>query len=147
MNNSADNTEVLGKWVAGGTFAWLAVYVPLETYVTWSIAGVAGFLHPSFILNVVGMSLMFWGGVAVRNRRPAGPAVAAIGWSWTAATFWRATSDRFWWVSQGHELWAGRVELWLAPALTALALGGLVMSMVLVFRTAGNMRPRSEQAG
>jgi len=27
-----------------------------------------------------------------------------IGWSWTAATFWRATADRFWSVSLGRGL-------------------------------------------
>jgi len=80
------------------------------------------------------MGLMLWGAIATRKRAPAGAAVLAIGWSWTAATFWRATSDRFWWVSLGHPLYAGPVELWLAPALTALAVAGLAASMVLVFR-------------
>jgi hypothetical protein len=141
--SSADDTKQLANWVSACTFTWLSVYVPLETYVTWSIAGVRGFLYSSFILNVVGMGLMLWGAVAVRLRRSTGPAVLAIGWSWTAATFWRATSDRFWWVSLGHELFAGRAELWLAPILTALALGGLAASMLLVFREARNATDRA----
>ena len=144
---TSNGTHRLALWVSACTFAWLAVYVPLETYLTWSIAGVRGFIHSSYILNVVGMSLMFWGAVWTRKRTPAGPALLAIGWSWTAATFWRATSDRFWWVSLGHPLYAGPIELWLAPALTALAVGGLVASMVLVFRQERSGGPRGEPAG
>ena len=83
------------------TFVWLLVYVPLETYITWSIAGLRGFGYSSYIMNVVGMGLMLWGAVSARRQQPFGPALLATGWSWTAATFWRATSDRYWWVSQG----------------------------------------------
>jgi hypothetical protein len=144
---TTNGTQRLAFWVCACTFAWLAVYVPLESYVTWSIAGVRGFIYSSYVLNVVGMGLMLWGAVATRKRAPAGSALLAIGWSWTAATFWRATSDRFWWVSLGHPLYAGVVELWLAPALTALAVAGLCASMVLVFRQERSSGPRGEPAG
>lgn len=129
-------TERLADGLTKFTFVWLIVYAPLETFVTWSIAGVGGFLYSSYILDVVGMGLMLWGAVRTRRGSPAGSAVLAVGWSWTAATFWRATSDRFWWVSLGHELYAGPMELWLAPALTAVAVAALAASMVLVFRQA-----------
>jgi hypothetical protein len=118
--------------ISGVTFAWLAVYFPLETYITWSIAGVRGLLYSSYIANVAGMCLLLWGGIAMRRSRPAGPGLLAAGWAWTAATFWRATSDRFWLSSLGMPLYAGPVELWLAPILTALAVAGLAASLALL---------------
>ncbi len=124
----------LSKAIVMYTFVWLLVYVPLETYVTWSIAGLRGFGYSSYVMNVVGMGLMLWGAVSARRQQPFGPALLATGWSWTAATFWRATSDRYWWVSQGHSLYAGPMELWVAPVLTALAVAGLVASLRLVVR-------------
>jgi hypothetical protein len=144
---ATNGKKLLALWVSWCTFAWLAAYIPLESYVTWSIAGVGGFLHSNYILNMVGMGLMLWGAVATRKGKPTGPAVLAIGWSWTAATFWRATSDRYWWVSQGHQLYAGPIELWLAPALTALAVGGLVASIVLIFRQHRSSSPTGDAAG
>ena len=129
-------TERLAAWLSSLTLAFLVIYVPAETYVTISIAGMPGLLYSGYIMNVVGMALMFWGAAAVRRAEPVGPALLAIGWSWTAATFWRATADRFWWVSLGHELWAGPVEMWLAPLFTALTVAFLIASTVLVFRTA-----------
>ena len=134
---ASDGTRRLANRISLATLAWLIVYVPAETYVTLSIAGLPGLLYSGYIMNVVGMALMFWGAATARRFEPAGPALLAIGWSWTAATFWRATADRFWWVSQGHGLWAGPVELWLGPLFTALTVGFLIASMVLVFRTAG----------
>jgi hypothetical protein len=85
-------------------------------------------------MNVLGMGLMLWGAVSARAGRSFAPGLLTAGWSWTAATFWRATSDRFWWVSSGGALYAGRIELWLGPAFTALALAGLAGSLVLVLR-------------
>ena len=126
------------------TLVFLAVYVPAETYATLSIAGLPGLLYSAYILNVVGMALMFWGAMSARRFEPAGPALLSIGWSWTAATFWRATSDRFWWASQGNQLWAGNTELWLAPLLTAATVGLLIASMVLVFRTASGVATSSQ---
>lgn len=126
------DTTRLAALVVGFTFAGLAVYFPLETYVTWSIAGVRGFLYSSYIANVVGMGMMLWGSVATRKGQPFGPGLLATGWSWTAATFWRATSDRFWLTSLGMPLYAGPMELWLAPIVTGLAVVGLAASLVLL---------------
>ena len=125
----------LAALVVGYTFVALAVYFPLETYVTWSIAGVRGFAYSGYVANILGMTLMLLGGIATKGAKPFGPALLAAGWSWTAATFWRATSDRFWATSLGMPLYAGRIELWLAPIITALAVTGSVASLVLVFRS------------
>jgi hypothetical protein len=116
------------------TLLWLVGYVPLETYVTLQIAGLPGLLYSAYILNVVGMGLMLWGALAVRGGRRAGAAILAIGWSWTAATFWRATTDRYWWAANNGKLFAGSAELWIAPILTLITVGSLVASMALIFR-------------
>jgi hypothetical protein len=116
------------------TLVWLAVYVPAETYVTISIAGPWGLLHPAYVMNVLGMGLMFWGVRAALQGRPVAPAILAVAWSWNAATMWRATVDRFWYVSLGRELYAGRVELWLGPIITALAVLPMIASLVLVLK-------------
>lgn len=129
-------TRRLAHWTTLFTFAWLIVYAPLETYVTWSIAGISGLLYSSYILDVVGMGLMLWGAVATKRGAPAGSAILAVGWSWTAAVFWRATADRFWWASLGHTLYFGPSELWLAPAITTVAVGAFVASLLLAIRQA-----------
>jgi hypothetical protein len=122
--------------VAVYTLVWLAVYVPAETYVTFSIAGPAGLLHPAYIMDVVGMGLMLWGARAALKRQTVAPAILAVAWSWTAATMWRATVDRFWYVSLGRELYAGRVELWLAPVITVLAVLPMIASLAVVLKQA-----------
>ena len=128
------DTRRFSALLAFCTFAWLIVYFPPETYVTWSIAGVRGWLYSSYLLNIAGMALMLWSAVSARRAQAIAPGLLAAGWAWTAATFWRATSDRYWWVSQGRSLYAGPVELWLAPLLTALALVMFVASLALLLR-------------
>src|SRR6266542_350575 len=93
------NARTLTTVVSAYTFAWLAVYVPLETSVTVSIAGPGGLLFSAYIMNLMGMALMLWSAFAARRAQPTAPGLLAAGWAWTAATLWRATSDRFWWVS------------------------------------------------
>ena len=127
--------------IAVYTLVWLAVYVPGETYVTISIAGRWGLLHPAYLMNVVGMVLMFWGVRAALTRQGIAPALLAVAWSWTAATMWRATVDRFWYVSLGRELYAGRMELWLGPIITALAVLPMVASLVLLLKQRHSFSP------
>ena len=85
-------------------------------------------------MNVLGMGLMSWGALSALKRRTIAPALLSIAWSWTAATMWRATADRFWYVSIGRELYAGRTELWLAPIITALAVLPMVAALALVLK-------------
>ena len=132
MRRMAGKGELL---MARVTLVALAVYFPLETYVTWSIAGLSGFLYSSYLANVLGMALMLWAATAARRGRPEGPGLLAAGWSWTAATFWRATSDRYWLSSLGMPLYAGPVELWLAPIVTSIAVAAVVASLVLLVKS------------
>jgi hypothetical protein len=78
------------------------------------------------------MALLFLGALFGKRGRAVAPGVLTAGWSWTAATFWRATSDRFSFTAIGGDLYFGRIELWLAPVLTALACLGLLASLRLV---------------
>jgi hypothetical protein len=114
------------------TFLWLLIYAPLETYVTISIAGIGGLVYSAYIMNVLGMALMFVGAIFGKRGRAVAPGVLTAGWSWTAATFWRATSDRFRWAEISGAFYFGRIELWLGPILTAMACLGLAASLRLV---------------
>jgi hypothetical protein len=114
------------------TFVWVLIYAPLETFVTISMAGIGGLIYSAYIMNVLGMVLMFLGALVGMRGRAVAPGVLTAGWSWTAATFWRATSDRFSFTAIGGALYSGRIELWLAPMLTALACLGLLATLRLV---------------
>ena len=129
------NRLALARFAIWYTFVGLAVYIPLETFVTVSSAGWRGILNQGYIANVIGMALMSWGALSARNDRAAAPGLLAAGWAWTAATFWRATAQRFWAIEHGDALYAGPIELWLAPIVTALALLGMVASLALVVRS------------
>src|SRR5215471_14479007 len=98
------NGRLITRAVTIYTFGWVFIYAPIETCYTVAIAGPSGLLYGSYIMNIVGMLLMFVGAVAGWRGRPSAPGLLGIGWSWTAATFWRATSDRYWWVAEGHQL-------------------------------------------
>ena len=46
------------------TFGWVFIYASIETYYTIAVAGLAGLLYASYVMNVLGMLLMFWGTIA-----------------------------------------------------------------------------------
>lgn len=140
MSGSAAGADRLRNVIAACTFIWVGVYFPLETYVTWDLDGARAWLWASYVMNVVGMGLMFWSGLAARRRQPEAPALLAVGWAWTAATFWRATANRFWWVAEGRELYVGPIELWLAIGFTTVAVAFTAASIVLVFKSTSQAR-------
>jgi len=127
-------TRKLATFLTGYTIVWLVVYIPGETLATLAMGGPAGLLHANYIVDLVGMGLMTWGVVSARARRASAPGVLAAGWSWTAAVFWRGTTDRFWWASLGRPLYFGPIELWLGPMLTGLAILGMIISLMLLHR-------------
>lgn len=116
------------------TFLWLLIYAPLETFVTFSHAGLRGLLYGSYLANVSGMALMCLGASWGAKRKAVAPGVLTAGWSWTAATFWRATNDRFRWAAISGPFYFGRLEPWYGVILTVLACIGLAMSLRLVFQ-------------
>jgi hypothetical protein len=138
---------MLSRVLAVYTFTWAAIYAPGETFYTLNVAGPRGLIHPAYVMNVIGMAMMCWGATAMWRLRPHAPGLLAAAWSWTAATMWRATADRFWYVSLGRELPGGTVELWLGPLVTLLALLPMAGALVLVFRQAHSEWPTSGGAG
>jgi hypothetical protein len=122
---------VLKSSIVKFTWIWAIVFVPIETYISFSNA------HPSvsgYVVNVVGVGLTLWGAVSLRKGRPYAEGVLATGWGWTTAVFWRATNLRFWFASQGQTLSFGSIELWFAPLFTVMAGAALVGSLVLLVR-------------
>jgi hypothetical protein len=59
------------------------------------MSDVGGLIYSAYIMTVPGMVLMFLGALFGKRGQAVAPGVLTAGWSWTAATFWRATSDRF----------------------------------------------------
>jgi hypothetical protein len=131
----ARGADRLRGFLAPVTLIWVGVYAPLETYITWDDGGAGEWLSSSYVMDVIGILLMFWSAWAAWRRKAEGPALLATGWAWTAATFWRATANRFWWAAEGRELYAGPSELWLAVILTAIAVAMTGASIVLVLKS------------
>ena len=67
-----ESRRALRVWLSASTLLFLCLYVPLETYVTLSIAGFRGLTYSSYLMNLCGMALMLWGVLAVRADAPHG---------------------------------------------------------------------------
>jgi hypothetical protein len=111
------------------TWIWAVVFVPIETYLSWSSAPPR---FSGYVVNVFGVGIMLWGVVSLRRRRPYAEGLLAAGWGWTTAVFWRGTNLRYWLAAQGKPLSFGRLELWLGPLFTIIAGAALVGSLVLL---------------
>jgi hypothetical protein len=115
------------------TCAFLAIYAPLETLVSWSY----GLTSPYYLVDLVAMLVLAAGVVrSLRSRPRSSAALLTAGWGWAAANFWRATLDRFEATREGETLQFGPVELTLAYCITALAVVCFVVGIWLVSRSA-----------
>ena len=112
------------------TWIWAVVFVPIETYITWSIANTL--LLSGYAVNVLGVGIMLWGVISLRRSRPYAEGLLATGWGWTTAVFWRGANLRYWLAAEGEPLYYGRLELWLAPVFTMMAAAALASSLVLL---------------
>jgi len=121
---------MLARILVRFTWLWAVVFLPIETYLTWSHAGTI--LNSEYAVNVIGVGIAIWGALSLRAGRPYAEGVLATGWGWTTAVFWRATNLRYWLAAEGRPLGFGRLELWLAPVFTMLAAAALVVSMVVL---------------
>jgi hypothetical protein len=127
----------LRSFVISFTWLWAAVFVPIETYLSFS-----GEPYPlpgygvlsGYVVNVLGVGLTLWGAVSLRRGRSYAEGVLAAGWGWTTAVFWRATNLRYWYAAEYGELEFGSKELWLAPLLTALVATVFLGSLILLVR-------------
>ena len=121
---------MLSRTLIWFTWIWAVVFVPIETYITWSIAH--NLLLSGYAVNVLGVGIMLWGVIGLRGGRLYAEGVLATGWGWTTAVFWRATNLRYWLAAKGEPLSYGSMELWLAPVFTMMAAAALLCSLVLL---------------
>jgi len=119
------------------TLGALLIYAPVETWVSLP----HGLGHPMYLVDVIGMVLLVWGGVLSLRARPRpAPGMMCAGWAWSAASGWRATSWRgLELVRGGGPLEHGAAEMWAVASASGIALAALALSIGLVVRTA----PRS----
>ena len=70
-----------------GTVIFLAIYIPVETYLSRS-----NLLSPFFLVDVAGMALLL-AGVLKRGSAVSAPLLVA-GYAWSGANAWRGMADR-----------------------------------------------------
>jgi hypothetical protein len=118
--------------IAWMTICLLAVYVPLETYVSWPY----GLLNPFYLVDLICMILLAWGAAhSLRARPRCAPGILCAAYAWAASNGWRATFGRVEELRAGGELDYGAAEAWTVSAATALA---LALFIVLLWLTATN---------
>jgi hypothetical protein len=121
--------QVLTSTLVSFTWIWAVVFIPIETYLTFSQEPIP---LSGYVVNVFGVGITLWGVISLRRHKLYAEGVLAAGWSWTTAVFWRATNLRYWFASQGEALSFGSIELWLAPLFTILAGTALASSLVVL---------------
>jgi hypothetical protein len=107
----------VARYAAG----FVAIYAPIETWVSWPRLG-----NLFFLVDAIGLVLMVIGLVLnARGRWPVDVAVLAAGFGWMGANVWRGMAMR---LSQPYDsrLWPeGRMIETTGPL--AVALGGAVL--------------------
>ena len=73
---------------------------------------------------------------SLRARPRSAPGLLCGAYGWTAANGWRATFDRWSHLADGGTLDYGTGELSVVACATAVAVGGFVLSMYLVMKSA-----------
>ena len=116
------------------TLCGLVVYVPLETW-----ASLPRLWSPFYLVDLIGMVLLSMGVFQSLRARPASaPGLLCAGFAWTGANFWRAFWGRTAEVLGGGSLMYGTAELWVVGVGTAIVMGCLCLSVLLVIRTASS---------
>jgi hypothetical protein len=126
-----DALRAVETGLARFTLLALVVYVPAETWVSWS----RGLSSPFYLVDAIAMVLLgagAWRSLRARPRRA--PELLAAAYGWAASNGWRATFGRVGAVRAGEPLDHGIVELWVVAVASAIALGCLALSIVLVVR-------------
>jgi hypothetical protein len=114
------------------TLAVLFLYVPLETFASWS----EGLLNPFYLVDVIAMLLLLAGALhSLRARPGSAPGILCAAYAWTSANGWRATFDRVFELREGGQLAFGVLELQIVGVATLGALACLALSLWLVART------------
>jgi hypothetical protein len=122
--------NMLGRILMWFTWIWAVVFVPIETYITWSIPHTPRL--SGYVVNVLGVGITLWGVISLHRGRQYAEGVLAAGWGWTTAVFWRGANLRYWLAAEGKPLGYGPLELWLGPVFTMIAGTALLGSLVLL---------------
>ncbi len=119
------------NYLANFTLVFVALYAPLETWFSWSY----GLTSPFYMVDVIGMALLFWGAMHSRRARPRSAAgLLAAAWAWSGANFWRALFGRVQELRAGGQLDYGSAELCVVACSTAIALACLAWAAYLTAR-------------
>ena len=111
------------------TLVVLIIYVPVETWISWS----DGLLDPYYLIDAIAMGLLLWGALrSLRARPKPSPEVMCIACAWAAANGWRAALWRLDVVRAGDTLTFGMAEMWSVGIGTLLALLLFVVLLALV---------------
>lgn len=115
--------------LSGFTLGMLVIYVPVETWTSLRY----GLLSPFYIVDLIGMVLLFVGSIVSLRARPIpSPALLCAAYGWTAASAWRATFGRVLELRRGGELYYGSAELWAVSIGTVIALLAFAVLLYLV---------------
>ena len=115
------------------TLVFLVVYVPIETYISWSAE--YWLFNPFYIVDLIAMILLFYGAMrSLRARRRPAPGILAAGYGWATANGWRASWDRAFELMDGGSLDYGTAELCAVACATACGLVCFALSLHFVTR-------------
>ena len=124
------------------TLMVLVVYVPLETYVSWSAE--YWLFNPFYIVDLIAMVLLSYGAIrSLRARPEPAPGILCAASGWASANGWRATWDRVFELIDGGALEYGAIELCAVACATGCSLVCFGLSLHLVSRADGARRARS----
>ena len=111
------------------TLAFVAIYLPVETYASWRY----GLLNPFYTVDVIAMALLVWGALhSLRGAPRSRPAILCAAYGWSAANAWRSAALRIYEVRGGARLDHGDAEYWIVISVTALVLACFALSLWLV---------------
>jgi hypothetical protein len=125
------NLRTIETVIAGFTLALLLVYFPVETWASTP----RGLTNPFYLVDLIGMTLLFWSAVVSMRARPHSAAgVLCAGYSWTSANGWPATFGRAAEVLQGVSLEHGMAELWAVGGATVVAILCMCLTLWIIVR-------------
>lgn len=135
-------TRAAERQLANLTFGLLVLYFPIETW-----ASAPELWDPFYLVDLIGMILLFWGARRARAGTAAGVALLAAGYAWMSANGWRATFRRLSELAAGGQLDYGALELCFVVCSTALMIAGLAASLWMLLRASAAAHEAANRRG